>query len=419
MTDCSKKGCFRYDYVRLPLDRQIGLHSQESWELDYILTGRGVRTTGSRSEHFREGEVVLVPPGIPHCWEFDPAHTDYGGNIVNITVTFDDLFLDSVLGVFPDLLKSISYIRDRRNSVISYVGDTLNRLVSLMRGMNDEDAAARAGSFLKILGVLGSNPEARQSDNCLKVNSEEKRKMKVRTFVSCNISRPVTLKEISSYVGMNESAFCIFFRKQYGQTFVEYLNSQRLEYARHLLENGSLTVTEVCYACGFSSPPYFSRIFRREVGISPQQYAKSISGNKLTIPENKNTDIMKINHVALYCNDLEGMKHFFETYFRAESNSLYHNPRTGLSTYILTFPDRESRLEIMTRPEVEGDNENMFRAGFIHLSFSVGSRESVDALTSRLEADGYQTLSGPRTTGDGYYESCVRGFEGILLEITV
>ncbi len=128
---------------------------------------------------------------------------------------------------------------------------------------------------------------------------------------------------------------------------------------------------------------------------------------------------MKIDHIALYCRDLEGMKAFFEKYFNGTPNNLYHNPRTNLRTYILTFPDGTSRLELMTRPEVEGDNDSQFRAGFIHLSFAVGSKEDVDELTATLKADGYETLSGPRTTGDGYYESCIRGFEGILLEITV
>ena len=130
-------------------------------------------------------------------------------------------------------------------------------------------------------------------------------------------------------------------------------------------------------------------------------------------------NMMRIDHVALYCRDLEGMRNFFEKYFQGKSNSLYHNPRTNLRTYILAFPDGRSRLEIMARPEVEGDNEAPYHTGFIHLSFSVGSKEAVDALTARLSAAGYPTLSGPRTTGDGYYESCVKGFEGILLEITV
>lgn len=128
---------------------------------------------------------------------------------------------------------------------------------------------------------------------------------------------------------------------------------------------------------------------------------------------------MKIDHIALYCRDLEGMKEFFEKYFEGKANNLYHNPRTNLRTYILTFPDGQSRLEIMTRPEVEGNNENIYHAGFIHLSFSVGSKENVDKLTSMLNTDGYQTISGPRITGDGYYESCVKGLEGILIEITV
>lgn len=128
---------------------------------------------------------------------------------------------------------------------------------------------------------------------------------------------------------------------------------------------------------------------------------------------------MKIDHIALYCRDLEGMKEFFEKYFEGKANNLYHNPRTNLRTYILTFPDGQSRLEIMTRPEVEGNNENIYPARFIHLSFSVGSKENVDKLTSMLNDDGYQTLSGPRITGDGYYESCVKGLEGILIEITV
>ena len=128
---------------------------------------------------------------------------------------------------------------------------------------------------------------------------------------------------------------------------------------------------------------------------------------------------MNIDHIALYCRDLKGMREFFEKYFEGKANNLYHNPRTNLRTYIITFPDGQSRLEIMTRPEVEGNNENIYHAGFIHLSFSVGSKENVDKLTSMLNADGYQTLSGPRITGDGYYESCVKGLEGILIEITV
>lgn len=128
---------------------------------------------------------------------------------------------------------------------------------------------------------------------------------------------------------------------------------------------------------------------------------------------------MKINHVAIYCLDLEGMKEFFIRYFEGLSNEMYHNPKTGLKTYILSFPDSDARMELMTRPEVVDEKENIFHQGFIHLSFSVGSEKMVDSLTKVLNEDGYQVMSGPRTTGDGYYESCVVGPEKILIEITV
>ena len=126
---------------------------------------------------------------------------------------------------------------------------------------------------------------------------------------------------------------------------------------------------------------------------------------------------MKLDHVAMYVKDLEAAREFFVRYFAATSNELYHNPRTGLRTYFLSFGDG-SRLEIMSHPDVTDGDRQMLRTGYIHLAFSVGGKDKVDELTERLRADGYAVVSGPRTTGDGYYESCVSGFEGNLIEIT-
>lgn len=128
---------------------------------------------------------------------------------------------------------------------------------------------------------------------------------------------------------------------------------------------------------------------------------------------------MRIEHVALYVNDLEAARAFFETYFSAEvADGPYHNPKTGLRTYFFTFPEGGARLEIMTRPGLEDIEKSTMRTGYTHLAFTLGSEEAVDELTARLAEDGYEVLSGPRTTGDGYYESSVLGFEGVNLEIT-
>ena len=127
---------------------------------------------------------------------------------------------------------------------------------------------------------------------------------------------------------------------------------------------------------------------------------------------------MRIDHIALYVNDLEGAKAFFETYFQATSNEGYHNKRTDFRSYFLTSSDG-SRLEIMTKPDLTDSGNLLDRFGYAHIAVSVGSREAVNELTEQLKAGGYPTLSGPRVTGDGYYESCVLGFEGNIIEITV
>lgn len=127
---------------------------------------------------------------------------------------------------------------------------------------------------------------------------------------------------------------------------------------------------------------------------------------------------MKINHVALYVTDLESARDFFVKYLGGRSSDVYHNPRTHFRSYFLSFADG-ARLELMTRPEIEASEKQPMRAGYAHVSFSLGSREAVDALTQRLREDGYRVLDGPRTTGDGYYESCVVGVEDNLVELTV
>ena len=127
---------------------------------------------------------------------------------------------------------------------------------------------------------------------------------------------------------------------------------------------------------------------------------------------------MKINHLAIYVKNLERTREFYEKYFKATANEKYYNKNTGLQTYFLNFPDNEARLEIMTRPELSQRNDKIMNEGFIHLAFSVGNKENVDKLTKRLVNDGFRCLSGPRTTGDGYYESVVEDCEGNLIEIT-
>lgn len=127
---------------------------------------------------------------------------------------------------------------------------------------------------------------------------------------------------------------------------------------------------------------------------------------------------MRIEHVAIYVNDLEAAKDFFVDYLGGRSNDGYHNKTTGFRSFFISFDDG-ARLEIMSKPEMIDAEKPVNRTGYAHVAFSVGNKEQVDELTARLKADGFPVISGPRTTGDGYYESCIIAIEGNQIEITV
>ena len=125
---------------------------------------------------------------------------------------------------------------------------------------------------------------------------------------------------------------------------------------------------------------------------------------------------MQLAHIALYVQDLEGMKDFYVQYFGATANAKYHNPKTGLQTYFLSFSDG-ARLELMTRPGLTARPQDAPAAGYNHIAFALGSRDRVDALAQELSIAGCPILSGPRITGDGYYEVSLQDPEGNLLEL--
>lgn len=128
---------------------------------------------------------------------------------------------------------------------------------------------------------------------------------------------------------------------------------------------------------------------------------------------------MKIDHIAIWCDDLERMREFYMTYFACVANDIYRNPNKGYSSYFLTFTEGSARIELMHRTDIKSEPERRgFTKGWAHLSICVGGREDVDQLVERMRRDGHRIAGEVRLTGDGYYEAVVEDVEGNLVEIT-
>jgi lactoylglutathione lyase len=128
--------------------------------------------------------------------------------------------------------------------------------------------------------------------------------------------------------------------------------------------------------------------------------------------------MMHIEHIAIWTHDLERLKTFYVAYFEGKANDKYVNTEKQFESHFVAFASG-ARLELMHMPAVPESYDRGQAIGYTHLAFSVGSEAAVDALTARLQEDGYQVVSGPRRTGDGYYESCVLDPDGNRVEIAV
>ncbi|WP_103062591.1 VOC family protein [Actinomyces qiguomingii] len=131
----------------------------------------------------------------------------------------------------------------------------------------------------------------------------------------------------------------------------------------------------------------------------------------------------RIDHAALWVADLEATRDFYLHWFGGHANGQYHNPRTGLRTYILNFDDgaraagrRGTRLELMSRPDVVTHPDTEM-CGWAHISFALPDRAGVDDLAARARAAGVSVIDGPRQTGDGYYEAVLLDPEGNRVEV--
>lgn len=129
--------------------------------------------------------------------------------------------------------------------------------------------------------------------------------------------------------------------------------------------------------------------------------------------------MIRIEHIALWSDDIEQLKDFYTHYFGAKANDKYTNSTKQFSSYFLSF-SQGVRLELMQNPNVMdcSDTAPQYPSGFVHFALSLGSEKAVDELTSKMKNDGVKVIDGPRRTGDGYYESVIQDPQGNQIELT-
>jgi AraC-like DNA-binding protein/quercetin dioxygenase-like cupin family protein len=247
-------------------------HFHPEYELTYILKSQGMRYVGNSIENFSDDDLVLIGPNMPHCWISSPDQSQSSSAIV---IYFKGEFVDKTW------MQSIEFGPIRQLLDLSKKGIKFDNVPELnlrekFFELQNLPSFDRLIMVLKILQELAEKAEhhllCKQGFTYELNHSHNERINKVYKFIEKNYHKKITLVDISKEVNMNEEYFSRFFSKTMKKTFFEFLNEYKINRACKLLIETDKQISEVCYAAGFESIPFFYRQFKKFKNCQPKNY---------------------------------------------------------------------------------------------------------------------------------------------------
>jgi AraC-like DNA-binding protein len=250
-------------------------HQHPEFEITYVISGNGKRVTDDFIEEFEEGEVVLIPPDLPHGWVYDKTLCAPNGMIENAAWQFNFSFLHTLETFAPEFMPIVMFYRELKQCIV-IMGDTAKEIKGLLHKFENYTEPESVIVLLKILYMIVQSSDYKYIGNHVfngnKIHRNKQKLQAIYKYIVENYQHKITLSEIAEYAKMNRTAFCLFFKKATNEPFAAYLISFRLQTACTQLVRTNLSIKEICFAVGFNDVPYFNRIFKKQYGVTPSQY---------------------------------------------------------------------------------------------------------------------------------------------------
>lgn len=195
---------YEYDNVVMKPDEQIASHIQNSWELNLVIIGSGVRSIDGWECAFGPGDMVLLPPGVEHQWIFNNTDTDCDGRIHNISVMFSDEFINNLKTALPEIGETlVSFFSHELTSV--FHGETRDKIEYLLNSMMYMTSEQRAIRMPELILMLCNGSDKETIITHQKLSEVERRAERLRIYCLCNYMRNIGISEAAGHIGMNKS----------------------------------------------------------------------------------------------------------------------------------------------------------------------------------------------------------------------
>ena len=251
------------------------VHYHSDYELNLIIGASGERIVGNTIQSFGESELVLIGPNLPHKWDTEVE--------LNRTVTIqfhNNLFDAEILS--RRLFAPIRDMLNRSSRGIEFSAETVTILKDKILDLTHRQGFDMALHFFAILYELAVSRDQRlladphYNPHEIAFETSSRRINRICEYVGDNYSEQITLHDISSMVGMSESGFSHFFKKKTQRNFIDYLNEIRIGHATQMLLETTNSISEICFACGFTSISNFIKVFKRKKGETPSDYRQGL-----------------------------------------------------------------------------------------------------------------------------------------------
>lgn len=257
-------------------------HFHSEYEIVFVMKSYGVRFVADSFEEFKAGDLVLVGSQVPHFWKnADEFHLQKPELRVNaLVVQFAADFMEQPLNIYPEM-SSIRKLLQRSSRGIHFSSLFARQIEDDLKSLYAESGFSRLMLLLSVLNKMSKTNDYRLlgSPDFQKkpLEVKDQRLRKVLNYIGLNYTEKISISDLAYKFGMNSSAFSRYFKMNTGKTPMQYINEIRISYACKLMRSENLSISQICFDCGFNNISNFNRIFKSHMKMTPTEYLKRIT----------------------------------------------------------------------------------------------------------------------------------------------
>lgn len=252
-------------------------HYHDEVEMVYIIKGEGTRFIGDNISRFKSGDLLLLGAFLPHVWK-NELKSDKNSKLNGahaIVVQFP-LKLGGVDFLETSEMASIKKLIEDAQLGIEFTLPENHKIKKQLRKLTSQSSFERFISLLTLLKGMSDLKEKKLLSSIPFADYYKKHKSKridkIYDHILNNFQKEIKLEDLASIANMTETSLCRFFKQSTRKSISEFVNEVRIGYSCKLLIDEKLTVSDVCFSCGYNNLSYFNRQFKKIIGISPSVY---------------------------------------------------------------------------------------------------------------------------------------------------